>query len=185
MRDVRGYRAYKRLRGGWNLIAIALIGIASSPFAFALVAAARVWLLGSLVLGLVGALLAVSGPLGGAFRWICLGLACNFGMLLGWSGGNSMAWLLLLPILLAGDRRIRSEMGLGRGLALTPPGCHLCLLVLPFVWPMALALGSLFLGIYLLVSYPLAAAALPKARDLADQLEDDPVDEAMAALTRI
>ncbi len=185
MRDVRGYRAYRRLKRGWRLLSLALLGLALAPVVQGFGLAGPVihyTMLGSLILAVAGSLLTASGPLGGLFRWICLFIACNFSLLAVCEGQNAawggLPWLTLMLALLAGDRTLRSEMGLAKGLNLPPPGCLLGLLVVPFFWPVLM-----FLFIYLVLAYHYVAGALPRPGDLAERL-DGPVEQAMGALTR-
>lgn len=190
MRDVRGYRAYQRLRHGWRLLSVALLGLALAPLLECYVATvpmSHVCMSASLGLGLAGSLLTASGSLGGWFRRVCLFVACNFGALLACKGliaaWGGFPWLTLLLALLVGDRLLRRELGLASGITLVPPGCLLGLLVAPFFWPVVLALGSVLLFLYLVFAYVYVAGAIPRPEDLADQL-NDPDEYALNALTR-
>jgi len=194
MRDVRGYRAYQRLKLGWRLISFALVGILFAPLLQGIVLA-HFFTLGyslmslSLALALTGSLLAASGSFGGSFRAICLLLAGNSGLLLSYQaqslGWGGFAWSTFPLALYVGDRWLRREMGLGKGLTLLPPGCLLALLVLPFLWPLVMVLGTMFLMVYMVGSYLYMAGALPRPQDLARQLSDsDPTARALDAITR-
>ncbi|MBX3170285.1 MAG: hypothetical protein KF760_22965 [Candidatus Eremiobacteraeota bacterium] len=190
MRDVRGYRAYRRLKLGWKLLSLALLGLGVAPMLQGFAPSALVGhalLLSSLGVAVWGSLLTATGPLHGSFRWICLFVSCNCVLLAVCEGQNAwggLPWLTLLLALLAGDRGLRREMGLAKGINLVPPGCLLGLLVAPFFWPLVMVLGPLFLFIYLVFAYTYVAGALPRPQDLAEQLEG-PVEQAMGALTRI
>ena len=187
MRDVRGYRAYRRLRGGWRLLSMALLGIGLAPVLETLNFSAPLLISGSLALGLTGSAVAATGSLGGRFRLICLFLAINYGGLLargvgvGFWGGFPLLTLLLA--LLAADRCLRRELGLAAGITLVPPGCLLGLLVVPFFWPVILVLGGVFLFIYLTFAYVYVAGAIPRPEELVDKLED-PIEQAQKSLTR-
>lgn len=196
MRDVRGYRAYQRLKRGWRLLSFAMLSVTLAP----LLQGIYLWpsfQLGyslmsvGLSLAVLGSLLAASGSFGGTFRSICLFLACNSGLLLSYQvqneGWGGFAWLTFPLTLLAADRCLRREMGLPKGITLFPPGCILCLLVLPFFWPLAMALGGALLFLYLVAAYFYVAGALPRPQDLVRQLQhsSDPAQEAMDAITRI
>lgn len=191
MRDVRGYRAYRRLRLGWRLLSVALLGMATGSGAQCLISlhSRGVTLMQvSLSVAALGALLAASGTFTGRFRWLCLFLALNAGILLGFGesqpGWCGFAWVPLLLSLWMGDRWLRSEVGLPQGMPLAPPGCLLFLMLVPFLWPVAILVGSMSLFLYLVFAYTYVASALPRPRELAAQLVD-PVDEAMDAITRI
>lgn len=191
MRDVRGYRAYRRLRLGWRLLSLALLGMAIGSGAQCLI---RLHACGvtltqmSLIVAALGAVLAASGTFAGRFRWLCLFLALNAGILLAFGESQpswcGFAWMPLLLFLWMGDRWLRTEVGLPQGMPLAPPGCLLFLMLVPFLWPVAVLVGSMSLFVYLVFSYTYVASALPRPRALAAQLAD-PVDEAMDAITRI
>lgn len=188
MRDVRGYRAYQRLKRGWRLISLALLGLGLSPMIEGFAPAgtlSQVTTTSSLALGFFGSALTASGPLSGLFRWICLFLVSNFALLaVGGLHSAAWGWLTLLLALFAGDRCLRREMGLAKGVTWVPPGCLLGLLLVPFFWPVVMAMGGVFLFIYLLFAYTYVAGALPCPEDLAEQLHESD-DQAMSALTRI
>lgn len=191
MWDVRGYRAYQRLRRGWKLLSLALFGLGAAPLVLGYAPSAfagNTLLLASLGLAMWGSLLTATGPLGGWFRGICLSIGCNCSLLVAceaqganWSG---VPWISFLLLLLAGDRCLRREMGLTKGLNLLPPGCLLGLLIAPFLWPVVMVLGTVMLFLYLVFAYTYVAGALPRPRDLVEQL-DGPFEQAMSPLTRI
>lgn len=187
MRDVRAYRAYQRLKLGWRLLSLVLFGLAVSPMVEGLLPAAAVGyrlMLGSLILGLLGSGLAAAGPLGGLFRWISLFLLGNFALLaFGDAQQAPWGWLTLLLALFAGDRCLRREIGLASGMNFLPPGCLLGFLLVPFVWPLVMAIGGVFLFGYLVFAYAYVAGALPRPESLLEPSEEA-ADQAMAALTR-
>jgi len=194
MPDVRGYRAYHRLRRGWNLLTSAVIGfsIVWSPALLDIKlqpAFKANMLLGSLVLGFLGALLAASGSLAGPFRRTCLMLAGNFILLMSWDLWNSSWWAAPWVTLLLGlwfaNRTLRDEMGVAALGPSIPPGCLAVFVVVPFLWPALAFFGTvgLTLSLYLLLAYPQLLVTLPRPRELESQLTD-PADAALNALTR-
>ncbi len=188
MRDVRGYRAYQRLKSGWRMLSLALLSITLAPLLPGFQVGYSLMTVG-LSLALAGSLLAAGGSFCGRFRKLSLLLACNSALLLSYQfqnqGWGGWAWLTFPLALLAADRCLRQEMGLAKGMTLFPPGCILCLLALPFFWPIAMVLGTMFLMVYLVAAYLYVAGALPRPQDLARQLSDcDPTDLALEAINR-
>lgn len=193
MQDVRGIRAYHRLRRGWSLLTAAVIGFAIvwSPtlLDIKLQTAFKANLLrGSLVLGLLGALLAASGSTAGAFRRTCLVLAGNVVLLFSWdlwqSAWGAAPWVTLLLGLWFANRTLRNEMGIPACGPSLPPGCLAGFILVPFLWPALAFFGTVGLTLYLLIAYPQLLVTLPRARELESQLSD-PADQAFDALTRI
>lgn len=191
MRDVRGYHAYLRLRRGWSYLSLALFGMASAPLMLGCYGSglfSQGFLLASLGLGLWGGILAASGSLGGWFRKNCLLVALNFALLLLTRGSTTLLWglpwLSLLTGLWMADRSLRCEFGFSRGPCIFPPGCLLGLILLPFLWPVAVVFATVFLCVYLVFSYSFLAGAMPGPKELIEQL-DDLHSQAMDSITRI
>ena len=188
MQDVRGDRSYHRLRRGWNLLTAAVFGFAVlwSPTLLDIKlqnAFKANMLLGILVLGFLGSLLAASGSVAGAFRRTCLLLACNFPLLLNYdvwrSRWGATPWVTLLFALWLADRTLRREMGIVPLGPAVPPGSLAVFVIVPFLWP-ALVVGP---TIYLLVAYPQLLAALPRPQKRESHLTDS-ANDAIDAITR-
>ncbi len=191
MRDVRGYHAYLRLRRGWRTLSLALFGMAIAPLLLSCYGPnglSQSFLMLSLGCGVWGALLAASGTLTGWFRKHCLWVAGNFALLLAAQGSTNLLWGLPWLSLLTGlwmvERSLRAEFGFGRGPCMFPPGCLLGLVLVPFLWPIAVFFATVFLCVYLVFSYSFLAGAMPRPNELLAQLEDFH-QEAMDPITRI
>ena len=192
MQDVRGDRSYHRLRRGWNLLTAAVFGFAVlwSPTLLDIKlqnAFKANMLLGILVLGFLGSLLAASGSVAGAFRRTCLLLACNFPLLLNYdvwrSRWGATPWVTLLFALWLADRTLRREMGIAPLGPAVPPGCLAVFVIVPFLWPALVFFGTVGLTIYLLVAYPQLLAALPRPQKRESHLTDS-ANDAIDAITR-